>query len=426
MATSLSGSAVKRVLIVTFPFPPMIGSSGVQRPLSLVRHLPDQGWQPIVLSAHPRAYESTDDGQLRDIPAGVPVHRSFALDIARPFGTRSRYPIWLALPDRWASWAISGWWTGLKLIRQYRPQLIWSTYPIASAHLIAARLQRSTGLPWIADFRDPMVEDDYPADQLQRASHERIERRAAQHAATCVFVTEGTRRLYINRYGEQFERKSCVIANGWDEDTLSAVKATPRPAGDSRLILLHSGFIDPSLRDPRAFFEAIAELLREGRLAPNQLQVVLRGPSSDSFLSGLITQHAIGSIVRIEPPVSHRDSLAEMLGADALLVLQASNCNDQIPAKLYEYFGTRKPILGLTDPIGETAAAMREAGVTTIANLHNKDEIKHKLLEFVDLLSRGAAPISSEAAAKAQTRRQKSLEVAGLFDRMLAQIKPDA
>lgn len=411
----------KRVLLITFPFPPMAGSSGVQRPLSLARYLPDFGWQPIVLSAHPRAYDRIDTSQLSDLPPGVPVRRSFAFDIARPFGAATPYPICLALPDRWASWAISGWWAGLRMIRQYRPQLIWSTYPIASAHLIAARLHRATGLPWIADFRDPMVEDDYPANLRQRASHERIERRAVEHSSACVFVTEGTRRLYVKRYGDQVARKSLVIANGWDERTMSAVTPAIRSAEDTRPMLLHSGFIDPSLRDPRPFFEAISELLQEKLLTPQQLQVVLRGPSSDTFLNELIAKHSIASIVRIEPPISHRDSLAEMLSADALLVMQASNANDQVPAKLYEYFGTRKPIFGLTDPCGETAAAMREAGVPTIANLHDRNEIKQRLLEFVELLGRSAAPVASEAIAKAQTRRHKCLETAKLFDQTFTQ-----
>ena len=64
----------------------------------------------------------------------------------------------------------------------------------------------------------------------------------------------------------------------------------------------------------------------------------------------------------LAPPIGYGEALAEMISSDALLILQASNCNDQIPAKLYECLRARRPILGLTDPAGDTAAALRAAG----------------------------------------------------------------
>ena len=96
MATGL----VKRVLMVAFHFPPLHGSSGIQRTLKFVQYLPSAGWQPLVLSAHQRAYAATNVEQLAQIPPGVPVRRAFALDAARHLSLRGRYPRWLALPDR--------------------------------------------------------------------------------------------------------------------------------------------------------------------------------------------------------------------------------------------------------------------------------------------------------------------------------------
>lgn len=95
---------VKRVLMIAYHFPPMHGSSGMQRTLRFARYLPDHGWEPIVLAPSPRAYQQTDSGQLADIPQQVRVHRAFALDTARHLTVMGRYPRVLALPDRWVSW----------------------------------------------------------------------------------------------------------------------------------------------------------------------------------------------------------------------------------------------------------------------------------------------------------------------------------
>ena len=75
---------MKRLLMVAFHFPPFVGSSGIQRTIGFARHLPQCGWEPVVLSAHPRAYERVSEDQLKDIPSGTTIERAFALDSALP------------------------------------------------------------------------------------------------------------------------------------------------------------------------------------------------------------------------------------------------------------------------------------------------------------------------------------------------------
>ena len=81
----------RRLLMIAYHFPPLAGSSGIQRTLRFVRHLPAFGWQPLVLSAHPRAYERTSNDLTEDIPAGTVVRRAFALDTARHLSLGGRY-----------------------------------------------------------------------------------------------------------------------------------------------------------------------------------------------------------------------------------------------------------------------------------------------------------------------------------------------
>lgn len=157
----------KRVLLIAYHFPPIRISSGIQRTLKFATYLQAFGWKPTVLTVHPRAYETVSDDQLSEVPGDIVVQRAFAMDTARHLAVRGRYMGSLALPDRWISWLPAAVWDGLRLIREQRPAVIWSTFPIATAHLIGGVLHWATGLPWIADFRDSMTEDDYLCGDLE-------------------------------------------------------------------------------------------------------------------------------------------------------------------------------------------------------------------------------------------------------------------
>ena len=183
-------------------------------------------------------------------------------------------------------------------------------------------------------------------------------------------------------------------------------------------MLVHSGVIYPLERDPIPFFEALAALYQQGVVSPTNLKVILRATELDSYLLQLIDKYGIGKIVLLAPSIPYQDALAEMLTADGLLILQASNCNNQIPAKLYEYLRARRPILALTDPAGNTAAALRNMGVDTIAPLDSKDDIMNGLLHFLKLVKEENAPIASMERVLNNSRRAKSKELTNLFDQV--------
>src|SRR2546421_7724553 len=96
------------VLMVAYHFPPLRGSSGIQRTLRFCRHLPQFGWQSLVLTVNERAYERVSDDLTAEIPEGTPVARAFALDASRHLAFRGYYPRAFASPDRWSSWVPGG------------------------------------------------------------------------------------------------------------------------------------------------------------------------------------------------------------------------------------------------------------------------------------------------------------------------------
>jgi glycosyltransferase involved in cell wall biosynthesis len=411
---------VKRVLMIAFHFPPLRGSSGIQRTLKFAQYLPQFGWLPVVLSAHPRAYAQSGDDQLRDIPAEVVVHRAFALDTSRHLSFKGRYPGWLALPDRWVGWALGAVPAGLHLVRRHRPEVIWSTYPIATAHLIGYALHRLTGIPWVADLRDPMTDEGYPANPLTRRVYQWIEKKTVLHCQRAVCTTPGAVKTYRTRFPDIPASRFALLENGFDEENFADAEsvAPPQPQGQ-RFTLVHSGVIYPSERDPIPLFEALAALKVQGRIGAATFQLILRASGHDAYLAELIARCGIDELVTLAPHVSYRDALAEMLGAGGLLILQASNCNHQVPAKLYEYLRARRPILALTDPDGDTAATLLGAGIDTIAPLDSKHAIIEALLRLLALAEAGQAPLASAEQVSANSRRARTGVLATLLDAVM-------
>lgn len=414
-----------RVLMVAYHYPPCTGSSGIQRSLTFSRYLPEAGWDPIVLSAHPRAFETSGPEQLKDIPPGVPVCRAFALDTKRHLSVKGRYLGFTALPDRWATWALGAIPSGLRLVRRHRPAAIWTTYPIATAHLIGYWLHRRTGLPWIADFRDSMTEEGYPRDPRQFRAFRKIERRAMESAAKVVFTTPGAVRMYRERYPSVPRDRFVVLPNGYDEAPFADAERdlAARPPGGP-LTLVHSGILYPSERDPRPFFDALAELKKAGAVDANGLRIVLRASGHDGTHAAEIGKRNIGDLVSLEPQIPYREALKEMLTADGLLLFQASNCNHQVPAKVYEYFRARRPIFAMTDPKGDTASVLREAGLETIVPLDDAAEIVRGLTAFLAQVRAGTAPLVPASDVERHSRRGRTEELAGLLAAAVGSARP--
>lgn len=418
MDRRLGAIVVKRVLMVAYHFPPMSVSSGIQRTLRFARYLPEFNWDPVVLSAHPRVYSGVSAESLAEVPPHLHVRRAFALDTARHLSLRGAYPRWLALPDRWWSWWLGAVPAGLALIRKLKPDVLWSTYPIATAHLIAHTLHRLTGIAWVADFRDPMAHPGFPPDPLEHRAFEWVEYRTLKNCARAVFTAPGAVGFYARRYPEIPQSRFTIIENGYDEASFAEAEnaVAPSHSGSGPLVLLHSGTVYPLERDPRAFFGALSELHRNGAIGPGTLKVMLRATGCDDYLRGLIDHYGIGGIVTLEPAIPYRAALGEMLAADALLVLQAANCNYQVPAKLYEYLRARRPILALTDPAGDTARVLAEAGIDAVAPLDSKPDIARLLLRFLDLLRQKRAPVAQPPAIAAASRRARTGELARVLD----------
>lgn len=411
----------RRVLIVAYHFPPIRVSSGIQRTLKFCTYLQEYGWTPMVLTISPMAYEITSPDQLKEIPADVIVERAFGLDTSRHLSIARRYLQRMAQPDRWISWWPAAVWRGMRMIRQYQPAAIMLTFPIATAHRIGLSLQRRSGLPWIADFRDSMTERGYPRDPLTWKIQRRLEEQVVDHCAKAIFTTELTRQMYAERYPGYGDSKWGVIENGFDEENFleAEVDLESDPLGNAgQITLVHSGVLYPHERNPKAFFSALATLKRSGKLSAKDLQVILRATGSDELYRPMIAELEIDDIVRLEPVVAYREALREMLRAEGLLLFQGSICNHQIPAKIYEYYRAGRPIVALVDPEGICASMLRELGVPDIADIANPEHIAKVLLDLLDALRAGRRHGVTRDVAASHSRKSRSAELAQLLNQI--------
>tara|TARA_R110002072_G_scaffold50294_4_gene135698 strand:- start:99 stop:1310 length:1212 start_codon:yes stop_codon:yes gene_type:complete len=369
-----------KILMIAADYPPCL-SAGVQRTYHFSENLYKAGWQPLILTAHPRIYQKLDN--VIQVSEGIKpyVKRAFAADASVHLAIKGKYFGFLENPDKIASWYYHGWRLGLKMIKEHQPDVIWSTFPVSTAHRIALKLKQKTGIKWVADFRDPLHShcDDNYKNISQKAKD--IDKQTVEQADILVFATQNMAELYKKAYPMQPAEKFHVIGNGYDESLFEGLERT-EPVDDV-FTLLYSGGLYPHGRDPVPLFHAIAQLVEEGKLEKDKFLLKFRGAGDGAAYISLLSELNITKMVQFLPSVPYKDSIQEMKNADGLLVLQGKTFNNQIPGKIYEYIATGNPILGL---VGEGGACSVLLGsvVNAFASEENDcKQIAERLMELI-------------------------------------------
>tara|TARA_R110001599_G_scaffold229345_2_gene428521 strand:- start:35 stop:1243 length:1209 start_codon:yes stop_codon:yes gene_type:complete len=340
-----------KILMIAADYPPCL-SAGVQRTYHFAENLLKNGWQPLILSAHPRIYQKLDHTIKVSPEIQKNVRRAFALDVSVHLSIKGKYLGFLEDPDKMAPWFYHGWRVGMSMIKEHEPDVIWSTFPISTAHKIALKLKLKTGKPWVADFRDPLhshCEENYKNITKQAKT---IDEDTLTYADLVVFATQKMRDLYHRAYPQFDGKKLVVIENGYDDDYFENI--VKKKLIGSAFTMLYSGALYPLGRDPLPLFKAISCLLRSEKISKANFKLRFRGSGDGVNYESDIAKFNLKDIVEFLPSISFSDSIQEMKNADGLLVLQGRNFNNQIPGKLYEYIATGNPILGLVGKGGAT------------------------------------------------------------------------
>jgi glycosyltransferase involved in cell wall biosynthesis len=365
---------MRRVLFIAYLFPP-IANSGTRRSLSFANRLPDEGWQPVVLTADPREGKSIDLSLLHEVREGTRIER-----VALESQTRAeRWSAWLPQPWReravaGLSWrlqarhqvpdAVAGWLApavarGVALHQELGFDAIYASGWPWTGFLVAQQVAALTGLPYVLDYRDNWSpigsqganEWDRPSAE-QAAGNPKLEREAALQASALITVTQ----TLVTAMHEATGRQDLhLITNGFEPDDFLGVPGAP---ADGKLRVTYTGVWRPGygLQD----LYAALNLLRQWQdpvLA--RLEVTVAG-----FAPGAAVQHGVQDLVQELGPVSHAQALTLMRQADVqfLPVPTGFYGDASLPGKLFEYFGSGQPILASVPASSEVARVLADVG----------------------------------------------------------------
>ncbi len=411
---------MKRILMIAYHFPPIQGSSGVHRTVQFAKHLPKLGWEPLIVTVHPRAYPIIGQDRLGGLPESVVIKRAFAVDSARHLAIRNRYLGLTAVPDRWAAWWPHGVISCLRLIKKYRPSVIWSTFPVATSHLIALTVQRLTGLPWVADFRDPMIQKSQPKPGIVRNAYKWIEKKSIQHSSAGVFVTQSSFMHYARNYPDQSSKYWRLVENGYDETLFSSENSNSNPiipkSNDKPIKMVHSGILYSKGRNPSAFFQALSSYLHKGGVP---IEVTLRGAGTEMDIEKWIVSLNLKDAVKIKPAIPYADAIKEMIHSDALLLFQGAEYNKQIPAKVYEYIRVGHPILALTNARGETAGLLDKWDGVYSTDINSCEDIEKTLDKLANDIKVGTRPYRNPDEIGQLSREAGTFKLSKILDMLI-------
>lgn len=403
-------SEMKLILMVALDFPPC-KSAGVQRTLKFAEYLKDFGWEVIILTVNEGAHERLDHSQT--IPESIQhVYRSFSFNASRDFSIKGKYLSFMKEPDRWWTWKYTAVPQGKRIINELKPDVIWSTYPVSTAHSIAYKLAKWSGLPWVADYRDPVQSRyDLSAKTLFNIS-QKVEKTTLNNAHKVVFTTKPAETLYQSLYPDLPRRKFHVIENGYDEGNFKQVSLVENQQEKKcqPFKLLHSGAVYENGRDPSLIFIALAELKKTKQICADTFQLIFRALDGGIYQSKL-NELNISDLVQFRPSVSYMESLKEMMSVDGLLLIQGPLFNNQIPGKVFEYIRSENPILAFTPHQGATAYILKNVEMAYRAE--NTEELVSKIAKMI------ATPRIKRINIQRFSRYEKTRELSTLLNELI-------
>ena len=409
-----------KVLLVTAYFPPA-GGGGVQRPLKFATHLPALGIETHVLAPDNPKWIHMD--QELSPPTQAWVHR------VRYLGPRGRRPSEelhgkeglervltharllprrLIVPDEAATWNLTAIPAALRIVRAEQIDVVLTTSPPGSVHLVGAAVKRALGTRWIADLRDSLLaHQDRRSDTLPVRMKSRTVRLVARSVArrADAIVTA------FDSIGEEMRALSPVgrivtIANGSDFDDFEGMSYMP----SERFRITHTGAFFGQ-RDPKPFLRALAESGLDDVVA----RFVGGFRAADREYAESL---GLGDRIEVIPFVPRRRSLELQRDSEALLLI-ASEAGGRgtgvIPGKVFEYLAAERPILAAVPPGGAAARLIEEVGAGVVAAADDVGALQAALLELHARWQRGELDVElTPDACDRVSRRARVAELAQL------------
>ncbi len=416
--------SARDLLVVAFHYPPDNSSTGVLRTLKFTRYLLEHGWRSHVLTVTPEHYRNQDEALLAEVPEAVTVTRVPFTDVRRRFSIAGRYPGFIAQPDPFWPWIPPALRAARELLARHPVRALFSTYPVPSAHLIGRALARRTGLPWIADFRDPWAGG---GAGWQGHIDAFFERRVVRTARLVLANTEAARRDFLARYPDLPQERFVTLPNGYDESDFADLRPVVRD--EQRFTIAYAGTVDPYNRDPRPVLRALGRLVRAGRIPKDPLRLLFLGVGSQArepWLQKTLEEEGLMGVTEIvEARIPYAQALARLASSDLLLVLNQPRTGEadfwrlMVPAKVYEFLRLGRPMLVLVGEgaVVETLAAL---GVEGACDPADEAAIEARIEAVWAAWRRGERETQPPPGLAAYERRALSARLAQLLDAVAA------
>jgi glycosyltransferase involved in cell wall biosynthesis len=425
---------LKKVLIITYYWPPS-GGPGVQRALKFVKYLPEFGMAPVVLTVDPAkaSYPLTDDTLAAEIPKGTRVIRTASFEPLRMlslFSKGQRIPhggfanagqeglLQKALryirgnffiPDArkgWVSFAVTA---ADRLIRDEQISTVFISSPPHSSQLIGLELKkRFPGLRWIADLRDPWTDIYYYQELLHRPAAARrdaaFESRVLHHADHVITVSSPIRDLLLRKSARLDAGRFHVLPNGYDEEDFPP---SP-PVRPSAFVVTYVGTMAASYR-PAAVLRVLGGMKQRG--LPVQLRMV---GTHAATVAQEVEEQGLGGCTNFIPYVAHPEAVRHMQESDVLLLIipDVEHSEGILTGKLFEYLGSRRPVLGLGPVTGEAANILEECRAGKMFGRDDEGGIREYLEAVYEKWKRGEDLANADDTHKKYSRRELTRQLA--------------
>lgn len=389
---------MKRVLIISYYWPPS-GGSGVQRWVKFAKYLPSLGWQPVIYTPENPELIVLDDTLGDEIPKSVEVVKT---KIFEPYGIYralsfkkgnkkkkkevnpinaqkkslgQRLSMWVRgnifIPDPRCFWINPS----VRFLKNYLKEnpvdIIISTGPPHSMHLIARKLAKTTELPWIADFRDPWTKMFYfkhlNLSSWAKKKHIKLEKKVLNDATTVVAVSP----LVQEEFQAMTKTPIHLITNGYDgEDFEQIVEA------DGFFNITHTGLFAAD-GNPTTLWKVLAEKSSNDEEFSKMLRLRLIGKTDEAIIQSIKEAGLNKNLIDLGYK-DHKTAVREQK-ASSILILplrKEPEYKATLPGKLFEYLASKRPILGIGQKDGAMARILAETKAGVVFDWEEKAYIK--------------------------------------------------